>query len=143
MSVIDYSLDFRLKRSARVKALSGGFSWVILGSIGLIALTLAGCGSSATNYEQRRFFLKEYGLETHGRKTWLDHLVEFDPGSIKATVAPNFAQNAPAKIAVLPFTDRGNANFVVDKIPLTFRGRQARENWAWTDANRTRRAIMG
>jgi hypothetical protein len=34
------------------------------------------------------------------------------------------------------FTDRGSANDVVDKIPLTFRNQQEREAWAWTDANR-------
>jgi Putative bacterial lipoprotein (DUF799) len=120
-----------------------GTPLLISWSIALIAMTLAGCSSSASNYEQRRFFQKEYGLETHGRKTWFDHLVEVDPGGIKTTIAPNYEQNAPLKIALLPFTDRGSANYVVDKIQLTFRNRQQRENWAWTDANRTRRALIG
>jgi hypothetical protein len=44
---------------------------------------------------------------------------------------------------VLPFTDRGSANFVVDKIPLTFRKRQQRASWAWTDAQRLRRSMLG
>jgi len=143
MSLIGDSLHFRSKLSAGAKGSSVALSRLICGSIAVIALTLSSCSSSANNYEQRRFFQKEYGLETHGRKTQLDHLVEFDPGGIKATIAPNYVQDAPARIAVLPFTDRGSANYVVDKIPLTFRDRQARENWAWTDANRTRRAIMG
>ena len=47
--------------------------------IALIAMTLAGCSSSGSNYEQRSFYQKEYGLETDGRKTWFDHLVEVDP----------------------------------------------------------------
>src|SRR5216684_9015125 len=93
----------------------------------LLAITLAGCGSKANNYEQRAFFQKEYGLETHGHKTWFDHLVEFDPGGIKTSVAPEFEENAPLKIAVLPFADRGAANFVVDKIVLTHRDKQQRE----------------
>jgi hypothetical protein len=109
----------------------------------LIIITLAGCSSAVTNNGQRRFFQNEYGLQTHGRKTWFDHLVEFDPGGIKTTIAPDYEQHAPLKIAVMPFTDRGNANYVVNKIPLTFRDKQQRENWAWTDANRTRRALIG
>jgi len=44
---------------------------------------------------------------------------------------------------VLPFTDRGSANFVVDKIPLTFRDHQQRIRWAWTDAQRLRRSMVG
>jgi putative lipoprotein DUF799 len=132
------SNDFDGRKHSPVE-LTALASWVSL----LIAMTLAGCSSSASNYEQRRFFQKEYGLETHGRKTWFDHLVEVDPGGIKTSIAPNYERNAPLKIAVLPFTDRGSANYIVDKIPLTFRDKQQRENWAWTDANRTRRALMG
>jgi len=112
-------------------------------SLTLIAMMLAGCSTAATQNEQRRFFQEEYGLQTHGRKTWFDHLVEFDPGGIKTTIVPDYEQHAPLKIAVLPFTDRGSANYKVDKIPLTFRDGQQRENWAWTDANRTRRALIG
>jgi hypothetical protein len=97
-------------------------NWVIA----LIVITLLSCSSSASNNEQRRFFQEEYGLETHGRKTWFDHLVEVDPDAIKTTIAPNYEENAP--LAVLPFTDRGSANYVVNKIPLTFRGQQQRES---------------
>jgi hypothetical protein len=32
---------------------------------------------------------------------------------------------------------------VVDKIPLTFRSRKQRYNWAWTDAQRLRRTMQG
>jgi len=35
-------------------------------------------------------------------------------------VASDYQGNAPLRVAVLPFTDRGSANFVVDKIPLTY-----------------------
>jgi len=112
-------------------------------SLTLIAMALAGCSSAARNNEERKFFQNEYGLETHGRKTWFDHLVELDPGGIKTTTAPDYDEYAPLTIAVLPFIDRGSANYVVDRIPLTFRNRQQRANWAWTDANRTRRAVIG
>src|SRR5260370_16883898 len=57
--------------------------------------------------------------------------------------APVYMQTAPLRIALLPFTDDGSANFVVDKIPLTFRSRKQRYNWAWTDAQRLRRAMQG
>jgi hypothetical protein len=52
-------------------------------------------------------------------------------------------RDPPARIAVLPFADEGSANFVVDKIPLTFRNQQERYRWAWTDAQRLRRAMQG
>jgi hypothetical protein len=50
---------------------------------------------------------------------------------------------APLRIAVLPFSDRGSANFVVDKVPLTFRNSEQRADWARTDSNRMRRAVNG
>ena len=108
----------------------------------LAAVTVFG-GCSSSNYDNRTFFGKEYGMDTHGRKTWFDHLVEADPGRLDVHVAEDYEQVAPLRIAVLPFSDRGNANFVVDKIPLTFRNSEQRANWAWTDGNRTRRALNG
>jgi hypothetical protein len=58
-------------------------------------------------------------------------------------VKPEFRRDPPARIAVLPFTDDGSANFVVDKIPLTYRNQKQRYNWSWTDAQRLRRAMQG
>lgn len=107
-----------------------------------MVVSLSACASAARP-DQRRFFRPEYGLETHGRKTWFDHLVEVDPGGIKTEIASNYDSDAPQRIAVLPFTDWGTANYVVDKIPLTHRDATERENWAWTDANRMRRAVTG
>ena len=69
----------------------------------MVASLLAGC-ASANNVEQRPFFQHEYDLESHGRKTWLDHLVEFDPGGFKVDVKPEYNRHPPARIAVLPFT---------------------------------------
>lgn len=108
----------------------------------LLAGILAGCAST-NQFEQRPFFQQEYGVATHGRKTWFDRLVELDPGGFKVDVKPQFMHDPPARIAVLPFSDEGSANFVVDKIPLTFRNRQERYNWSWTDAQRLRRAMQG
>lgn len=108
----------------------------------LAAVLLSGCAANH-DAEQRPFFQQEYDLESHGRKTLLDRLVEVDPGSFHVDVAPGYLQNPPARVAVLPFSDEGSANFVVDKIPLTFRTREERYNWAWTDAQRLRRAMQG
>jgi hypothetical protein len=120
-----------------------GLHPALLCSVTLIAIVLAGCAAGSSNSDQRPFFQQEYGLDTHGRKTWFDHFVELDPGGLSTVIAPDYDSHAPLRIAVLPFADRGSANYVVNKIPLTFRNRQQRANWAWTDANRTRRALIG
>jgi putative lipoprotein DUF799 len=110
----------------------------------LALLLLCGViGCSSNNYETRPFFQHEYKVEAHGRKTFFDHLVELDPGTFKVKVAPDYLADPPATIAVLPFTDIGSANVVIDKIPLTFRNKQQRESWAWTHAQRLRRALDG
>ena len=105
---------------------------------------LVGCSSASQRAEERRpFFQPELEVTTHGRKTLFDRIVELDPGGLNVKVAHDYQGNAPLKIAVLPFTDRGSANFVVDKIPLTFRDHQQRAIWAWTDAQRLRRSMVG
>src|ERR1700730_9620894 len=114
----------------------------ILAGLMLFApIALTGCAK--TSYENRTFFRKEFGLDTHGRKTWLDHLVEGDPGPLDVHLAANYEQVAPLRSAVLPFSDRGSANFIVDKMPLTFRNSEQRADCAWTDGNRMRRAVNG
>lgn len=109
-------------------------------ALALVAIMLAGCSTFVTDSGQCRFFQNEYRLETHGRKTWFDHLVELDPGGFKVAVARDYEQHAPLKIAILPFTDRGSANYVVDKIPLTFRNQRGRERCAGPGPMRTARA---
>ena len=105
---------------------------------------LAGCSSvSQRAEEQRPFFQPEYQLTSHGRKTLFDRIVELDPGGLNVKVASDYQNNAPLRIAVLPFADRGSANFVVDKIPMSFRDHQQRVRWAWTDAQRLRRSMVG
>ena len=83
-----------------------------------VVVFVGGCASMHS--QPHPFFLAEQNLESHGRKTWFDHLVEFDPGGIKVEVARDYAQNPPRRIAVLPFVDQGSAQFVVNKIPLSF-----------------------
>jgi hypothetical protein len=100
-------------------------------------------GCSARQPEQRSFFQPEQGRDTHGRKTLFDHLVEVDPGHAKTQIAANYPDLAPERIAVLPFVDHGSAQYVVDKIPLSFRNRKERDEWAWTYANRLRRSVTG
>jgi len=110
----------------------------------LVIPALAGCANVAeTRAEQRPFFQPEYQITSHGRKTLLNRVAELDPGKLHVNVAPDYQKNAPLKIAVLPFADRGSANFVVDKIPLTSRNHQERMVWAWTDAQRLRRSMVG
>jgi hypothetical protein len=105
---------------------------------------LAGCSTvSQRTEESRPFFQPEYELTSHGRKTLFDRVVELDPGGLNVKVASDYQSNAPLRIAVLPFTDRGSASFVVDKIPLTFRNQDQRASWAWTDAQRLRRSMVG
>jgi hypothetical protein len=57
-------------------------------------------------------------------------------------MAKDYEEHAPATIAVLPFSDRGTAQYVVDKIPLSFRNKQERNEWAWTDSQRLRKAFV-
>ena len=129
--------EYLLARGRAQITLSKLFTVVlILSSVGL-----GGC--SQTSSESRPFFRHEYGLDSHGRKTWFDHVVELDPGQMNTKIAPDYEAVAPQTIAVLPFTDRGSANYVVDKIPLTYRNANERADWAWTDANRMHRTVTG
>ena len=106
---------------------------------------LNGCASSQSPElgEQRPFFQAELETTTHGRKNWLDRLIEADPGSLKVEMASDYDQHPPATVAVMPFCDRGDGNFSVDKIPITFRKPKQQDQWAWTDAQRLRRSVMG
>lgn len=116
----------------------------ILLLISTLLLPLGGCASvSPDTSESRPFYQKEHLVTKHGRKTWLDHLIEFDPGGIDVDVANDYLDNPPAVIAPMPFTDHGSAQYTVDKIPFTFRNKEERDQWAWTDAQRLRRAMVG
>jgi len=76
----------------------------------IIALMLiAGCSATANNYDTRPFLQPQQRVELHGRKTWLDHLVEVDPGRVSVELAADYAENPPERIAVLPFVDHSNA----------------------------------
>jgi len=104
---------------------------------------LAGCSTTSTQYKSRPFFLTEEEVATHGRKAWYDRVVELDPGGAEFTVAADYQQAPPKKIAVLPFTDLGEGEFVVDKIPLLARSERERARWGWSHANHLRRAFAG
>ncbi|HXN87088.1 MAG TPA: GNA1162 family protein [Candidatus Binataceae bacterium] len=121
---------------------------IIMSSRGKLALVLplvlifplAGC--SAQNYEARPFFQQEHATETHGKKTIFDRIIETDPGGLDVELASDYEQHPPATIAVLPFTDRGSAQYAINKIPLSFRNKEERDEWAWTDAQRLRKAFV-
>jgi hypothetical protein len=107
-------------------------------------VSLAGCAARNPEAgEDRPFFQQEQATETHGRKNWFDHLIEVDPGQLKVEMASDYQDHAPAVLAVLPFCDKGSANFTVDKIPITFRNTEEQDHWSWTDAQRLRRAVTG
>ena len=108
-----------------------------------LLLSLAGCSTASTEYKSRPFFLSEEEVATHGRKAWYDRIVELDPGGASFTVAADYQQAPPKKIAVLPFTDFGEGEFVVDKLPLDARNEQERARWGWSHANHLRRAFAG
>jgi hypothetical protein len=110
----------------------------------LLPAVLAGCANvTEQDAEARPFFQKPYYVQSHGRKTWWDRLVELDPGKLKVTVAPEYLSEPPERIAVLPFVDDGSAQYVVDKLPITIRNREERDRWAWTDAQRLRHFMEG
>jgi len=108
-----------------------------------VLFLLAGCSTTSTQYKSRPFFLTEEEVATHGRKAWYDRVVELDPGGAEFTVAADYQQAPPKKIAVLPFTDLGEGEFVVDKIPLLARSERERARWGWSHANHLRRAFAG
>jgi hypothetical protein len=107
-----------------------------------VAFVLAGCSTASTQYKSRPFFLTEEEVATHGRKSWYDRIVELDPGGAEFTVAADYQQRPP-KIAVLPFTDLGQGEFVVNKLALLARSDQERARWGWSHANHLRRAFAG
>jgi hypothetical protein len=111
--------------------------------VALIAVLflLAGCSTASTQYKSRPFFLTEEEVTTHGRKAWYDRFIELDPGKAEFTVAPDYQRAPPKKIAVLPFTDLGDGEFVVDKIPVIPRSDQERARWGWSHANHLRRGL--
>jgi hypothetical protein len=108
-----------------------------------VVFLFAGCSTASTQYKSRPFFLTEENVTTHGRKTWFDRMVELDPGGAQFTVASDYQQAPPKKIAVLPFIDLGEGEFVVDKLPAIPRNDEERARWGWSHASHLRRAFAG
>jgi Tfp pilus assembly protein FimT len=79
----------------------------------MLLMLLAGCAS--TQHQSRPFFVNEQELETHGRKTW----------------------------AVLPFADKGDGDYLINRLPFADRNEGARDRWSWTHTNRLRRSVTG
>jgi uncharacterized lipoprotein len=102
-------------------------SFIVLLSMSI--LPLAGCSAHQKPQETRPFYQKELATETHGKKTLFDRIVEVDPGGLDVEMASDYEKRPPATIAVLPFTDNGSAQYTVDKIPLSFRNKQERDEW--------------
>src|SRR5258708_12947563 len=83
---------------------SGRLAAAFAASIIVGSVALSGCASTKVNHDDRTFFRNEEGLESHGRKTWFDRLVELDPGSLKTPLPPHYNQPPPQNIPLLPFT---------------------------------------
>ena len=109
----------------------------------LFAAMLCLLCACSTPHESRPFFLGEENLEKHGRKTVFDRLYQFDPGRTSFTVADDYQENPPKKIAVLPFADQGDGEYLLNKVPITGRSGKDLDRWSWTHANRVRRAVAG
>lgn len=110
----------------------------------LLLALLGGCASTQPQQHQARpFFLTEEEVETHGRKTWFDRLIEADPGGVAFVVAGDYQERPPRKIAVLPFVDKGKGSYLLNKIPVKTRDEEELHRWSWTHANRVRRAFAG
>lgn len=106
-----------------------------------LLLLLAGCATAPQ--KARPFFVAQQDAETHGRKTWFDRLIETDPGGVVFEVASDYQERPPQRIAVLPFVDQGNGDYLVNKIPVVNRSEEERDQWSWTHANRLRHAVIG
>jgi hypothetical protein len=107
----------------------------------LLLALLVGCASP--QQPSHPFFLTEQDVETHGRKTWVDRLIEADPGEASFVIAEDYQERPPRKIAVLPFADKGECDYLINKIPLKIRDPEELHKWSWTHANRARRAVAG
>ena len=107
----------------------------------LLLALLVGCASPPQ--QPRPFFLTEQEVDTHGRKTWFDRLIEADPGEVSFVITEDYQERPPKKIAVLPFVNDGEGDYLINKIPLKIRDKEELHKWAWTHANRVRRAVAG
>jgi hypothetical protein len=125
----------------RTYSINGSY-YTLAGFMTLLCL-ITGCSTASEEYKSRPFFLTEENVTTHGRKAWYDRLVELDPGGVEFTVAADYQQAPPKKIAVLPFTDLGQGKFLVDKLSLFPRSDHERARWGWSHASHLRRAVAG
>jgi len=126
-----------MARARAGKSLFHHTSLVLLATVAL----LAGCSSAP--HQSRPFYLAEENTEGHGRKTWFDRLIELDPGGTPFKVADDYPANPPRKIAILPFADHGDGDYLVNKLPFSARNEEERNRWSWTHANRLRRSVAG
>ncbi|WP_052250515.1 GNA1162 family protein [Methylacidiphilum kamchatkense] len=102
-----------------------------------------GCSGIRTPPEEQKLFVKEPSISNHGRKTLYDHVVDIDPGRIKSKTSTLFYELPPKTIAVLPFVDKDSGNFYLDKVAVTNRNPQWKEQYRWTRAQRVRKLIYG
>src|SRR5713226_6005013 len=139
--VAENSLWLSFKPSRRPASPTDGYPGVTA-LLAAVTVLLSSCASRQPEHPDQ-FFLPQKQIASHGRKSLLDHLVEVDPGRNKFNVSEEFKAHPPQEIAVLPFRDRNQGDYLIDKISLSPRNREERRQWAWTHAQRLRRRVTG
>jgi len=113
------------------------------GVIPLSALCISYAARASPQPQSKHFFRSEDELETHGRKTRFDRLFEADPGDVSSVVAADYQERPPRRIAVLPFVDRGEGSYLINKVSLKTHSQEQQSRWSWTHTNRVRHALAG
>ncbi|QSR89301.1 DUF799 family lipoprotein [Methylacidiphilum caldifontis] len=108
-----------------------------------LLILCVGCSGIRTPSEDQKLYLKEQAVHNHGKKTLYDHVVDIDPGKIRAGVSSLFYELPPKTVAVLPFVDQDKGDYYLNKLPLNQRDPELREKYRWTRAQRVRKLIYG
>ena len=58
-------------------------------------------------------------------------------------IAEDYQERPARKIAVLPFEDEGQGDYLINKIPFKTRDNENLNKWSRTHTNRVRRAVAG
>jgi hypothetical protein len=139
--VAENSLRLSFNSSTRPAPPTDGYPGVAA-LLAAVTVLLSSCASRQPEHTDQ-FFLPQKQVASHGRKSLLDHLVEVDPGRNKFKASEEFKAHPPEEIAVLPFRDRNQGDYLIDKISLSPRNGEEGRQWAWTYAQRLRRRVTG
>jgi LysM repeat protein len=88
------------------------------------------------------FYQKDKDNGYSGQKRLLDRVYQLDPGQRLLKYSPDFLQNPPKKVALLPFENLQGGDFMLNGAPFTERKGEEKEAWSWTYSNRVRRFLF-